>query len=265
MGVRRDISYDPHVLEAASAPVSVSKVLEGLPRLRSGLSQQEDTDSEWREAITGILKEPWLGEVGKIAGHKVMDLIQKTAKGLKIPRQSRGREFLHGSPRIGYRKDWYLDDRIGGVCNSSTRAHIPEDLYRYLYAACFTKVEKRSPKLFEFPKELLPDHKSAQDTLGHGNFADRFRVQRAEEPSTTVMSHIAKDGHYYIHYDPSQCRSITVREAARLQTFPDNYFFCGNRTEQYTQVGNAVPPLLAKQIAEVVERLLRKVDGKGDE
>lgn len=131
------------------------------------------------------------------------------------------------------------------------------DLHRYLFASSFAREEKRSPKLGDFPEVLLPNH----ENVGSDStpFTDRFRVQLRNQPSTTIVSHIAKDGHYYIHPEPSQCRSLTVREAARLQTFPDNYFFEGNRTEQYHQVGNAVPPLLARKIGEIVLRLLQSV------
>jgi len=150
-------------------------------------------------------------------------------------------------------REWFQDPRLGGyITNHSTRSHIISDLSRYWFAAVFRDSMDRSPKAPDFPKQLWPKHAN----FASGKFADRFRVQGWDEPATTVTSHISKDGHYFIHPDPYQIRSLTVREAARIQTFPDNYHFVGNRTQQYVQVGNAVPPLLARQLANVVSSII---------
>jgi DNA (cytosine-5)-methyltransferase 1 len=149
-------------------------------------------------------------------------------------------------------REWFIDKRKGGhVTNHSTRSHIIEDLARYWFAASYRAIENRSPKAMDFPQPLWPSHANFKS----GKFADRFRVQGLNSPASTVTSHISKDGHYFIHPDPNQMRSLTVREAARLQTFPDNYHFVGTRTQQYTQVGNAVPPMLARELAKVVKSL----------
>jgi DNA (cytosine-5)-methyltransferase 1 len=100
----------------------------------------------------------------------------------------------------------------------------------------------------ELPAELR-FHKNTTD------FADRFKVVAKFAPSHTVVAHIARDGHYYIHPEKKQNRSFTPREAARIQTFPDNYYFESNlgipsRTPAYRQIGNAVPVTLARKIAE---------------
>lgn len=87
------------------------------------------------------------------------------------------------------------------------------------------------------------------------SFLDRYKALDEQSISHTLIAHIAKDGHYYIHPDVSQNRSITLREAARIQTFPDDFYFEHSRTQAFKQIGNAVPPVLSKKFAHVITRL----------
>ena len=115
--------------------------------------------------------------------------------------------------------DWFLDERLSGTLNHQARTHRKDDLWRYLFASCVVKENARPFHIRDFPPGLRPGHKNIESSLENGTFTDRFCVVPESEPSKTVTSHICKDGHYYIHYSPTQCRSLTVREAARLQTF----------------------------------------------
>lgn len=253
VGLRRDISPPKDgepLLRHARAPVSVLDAIGDLPSLRSGLSHDDDPEA-WRDAVLlqagAILKSRKVPQsVRDRVGTLLTDGLARDTLRSDQKRKGNG---PHVDTELA---DWLADDRLERVLHHETRGHIPEDLGRYLYAATYADVMQASPKLSGFPEFLQPEHRNRAS----GDFADRFRVQLGHRPSSTVTSHISKDGHYFIHPDPRQVRSLTVREAARLQTFPENYFFCGPRTAQYHQVGNAVPPFLALQIARVIRRLL---------
>ncbi len=256
MGIRDDLNVDklPKTLVKPKKKIEVSQVLSDLPRLRSGLSKGMDNESTWKSTIKSMAKAEWYKGLEK-GRTGLRHHLQESMKGIGGFEFGRGGEWIQGDVKSAYLPSWFHDGRIAGVLNHQTRGHIASDLHRYLFAACYADVNDASPVLKDFPEQLRPNHKNIKEALGGSLFADRFRVQCKNRPSTTVTCHISKDGHYYIHPDPTQCRSLTVREAARLQTFPDNYFFCGPRTSQYVQVGNAVPPLLAHQIAEVVHAI----------
>jgi DNA (cytosine-5)-methyltransferase 1 len=258
LGVREDLwASNASILSPAPREVPVSHVLQGLPKLRSGLSRTKDGPEEWRATLHQVIGAGLLKTLPNGHYAEVRRAVIEGLDAVRNYRADRGGEFVPCQASIGYRPDWFLDARIGGVINHASRPHMASDLHRYLFATAYARVVGRSPELRDFPVALLPRHRNVTEVGKELYFDDRFRVQVADRPSTTITCHIAKDGHYYLHYDPAQCRSLTVREAARVQTFPDNYLFCGTRTAQYRQVGNAVPPLLAQQIAQVVLGILQ--------
>lgn len=232
--------------------VTVDDAIGSMPPLRTGLSRN-DRPETLREAVNDaamLLKTisgSYVGEHPDDYLRLITDVAAQVDRLASLPRQSSTRNSL-GDNLPTALKSFLDDEKLHAMSNHETRGHMPSDLARYMYAACFASAEGVSPKAGQFPDEIAPLHANWES----GNFADRFRVQRKDLPSTTITSHIGKDGHYFIHPDAKQCRSLTVREAARLQTFPDNYRFMGNRTEQYTQVGNAVPPYLALQVAKAI-------------
>ena len=130
-----------------------------------------------------------------------------------------------------------------------TRNHNERDLEIYSIAIDNWLNKKKRLKYDDLPKRLQTHNNTKA-------FLDRYKVVDPAGHSHTVVAHISKDGHYYIYPDLNQIRSISVREAARIQSFPDNYFFEGGRTAAFKQIGNAVPPLMAQAIAEKIKNLL---------
>lgn len=251
LGIRADIDVVPRTLDKSTAP-SVEQVIRSMPKIRSGISRRRDSVNEWKAALTDININslvPYTKQKHRLVKDQINNALAEI-KGTTLEKHS----DVYRPPRV--LRSWYYDERLRVSTGHEARSHMISDLHRYLFASSHAAALGISPKLIDFPEQLLPAHRNVQEGCEGKMFSDRFRVQVNSRVSTTITSHISKDGHYFIHYDPAQCRSLSVREAARLQTFPDNYHFEGPRTAQYHQVGNAVPPYLAVQIAAIVKDVL---------
>jgi DNA (cytosine-5)-methyltransferase 1 len=141
-----------------------------------------------------------------------------------------------------YQEETETRNGIDFTTQHITRQHNERDLEIYSIAIDRWLNKKERLKYNDLPKRLQTHNNTDA-------FLDRYKVIDPYGHSHTVVAHISKDGHYYIYPDSKQIRSISVREAARIQSFPDNYFFEGGRTAAFKQIGNAVPPLMAHAIA----------------
>lgn len=273
VGIRRDLLEDaPEAtlpfLRPVNREATVRDVLECMPVLRSGISARggnRDETRVWKKTVSSAAQS-LLDEPVSLNGEQrrlFQDAVRKLTSTKRIVARHRKvgkfrKEFSGGcSSEL---TKWLHDPRLVGFVQNETRGHMKSDLARYLFAASWALATDVSPKAKDFPDFLAPAHASWKS----GKFNDRFRAQPWDRPASTVTCHLSKDGHYFIHPDPGQCRSMTVREAARLQTFPDNYFFKGNRTQQYIQVGNAVPPFLAWKIGAALADTLSGIFGELD-
>lgn len=142
------------------------------------------------------------------------------------------------------------------------RCRMAEDEQVLLYDHVVRPVREDDAEAFRYMPEggtyfdVPEDYRRYKVDAGH--FKDRYFRLPWDQPSRAITAHMAKDGYWYIHPDKDQGRTLSVREAARVQSFPDHFRFAGHRTAMYRMIGNAVPPLLAhaiaSQIREAVER-----------
>lgn len=151
-----------------------------------------------------------------------------------------------------YLKQFDLSNGVDFYTQHISRPHNSNDLKIYKIAIQKWEDENKRLKYTDIPEKL----RTQKNT---DSFLDRFKVVDGKGLSHTVVAHISKDGHYYIHPSINQCRSISVREAARIQSFPDNFFFEGSRTAAFRQIGNAVPPLLSLAIANGIKKQFQKI------
>ena len=271
LGIRQDLGPISRIVEKNKSPApTIGDVIGTLPEIRSTCSKRNNhSDSadrwnhEWIQASQVLIK--------KLADTKVKSVIREAVKHQRSQDLSPGDPYFVPSNQSGFSvefdrrvrsneelkelKDW-IGSAMGGFANHTAKGHMAHDRMIYMYVAAFARAfsdrASPSPKSGDFPDFLAPDHKNWKS----GYHVNRFRCFEESHVGKTITSHLKKDGHAYIHYDVTQNRSLSPREAARVQTFPDDYFFEGPVGAQYQQVGNAVPPFLASKLAKFVYKIL---------
>jgi DNA (cytosine-5)-methyltransferase 1 len=212
---------------ATHVATTVFEALNDLPHLRHHLGQPPDENLEYLgepgSAYSRLMRN-WPGLPP--AHHVTKHVIRRTPRDYEIFRRMRPGDRYPEALAIARER---FAETLDNMADSAPR---PESL-----------------EYSELERAFVPPYPEA-------SFRDKWRKLIPEKPSWTVPAHLSKDGYSHIHYDGTQARSISVREAARLQSFPDGYLFEGNMGDGFRQIGNAVPPLLGWAIAASVCRSL---------
>lgn len=208
----------------------------------------------------------------KINVEDIYQLIEKT-------HYAPGEETFSGLNKYRTVKDAISDLPALGPCSGQEEIEFPSineneyvkimklnskgKLYNHV-ARKHNELDRERYKLLSENGWQLQDLNKIRPDLVHydpKHFINRYTVQEFDKPGRTIVAHLSKDGNLFIHPDSNQARTFTVREAARVQSFPDDFKFLGTRTHQYKQVGNAVPPLMSYQIAKAIKQILGKIHG----
>lgn len=178
------------------------------------------------------------------------------------------RDAISDLPSLKPGEGFEVCDYHGKIENEYIAAIRPNEQFKKLYNHVARNHNDKDRERYRILSEnggwQLKDLQKVRPDLIHHNpkhFGNRYTVQVYDKPAKTVVAHLYKDGNLFIHPDSTQARTFTVREAARIQSFPDDFFFEGSRTDQYKQVGNAVPPMLARVCAKSLKMFLDRVNG----
>ena len=250
-GVREDINLQPDIL-TGQRPPSFGEVCGGFDMLRGRISSG-DNDKSFNRVLQSAKNSAWFAS-DKVQKTHIKKIILSSLDSVsKLNLKYKSGAY---SPSVGVAKSWYNDERLTSISGHETTGVTPENLHRYLFAIAYYNQCGRSPGHHDFPKGMVLNYKCVRDNYKLIHFPIPYRVP---DPAKICHTIIGRLDRMYIHTDPAQCRSLSLREGARIQTFPDNYHFEGGLTDQLQQLGNAVPPYLAYQIGRLVKDFFDRV------